>query len=158
MDFWSLTPSIRWILWWEGLIVNHNKELPRNTSKTMIPFMKMAIYIFCFSGLILLQYYVLCLAKILMYILVDTRLWQTSSTTSARPFPKCFWVQSLGIPSWILMEKWCSGWTSWNSVKTSTGFSSCQTFSVFLPLVVPWDSVVDPTWKSEVLLGLRKIR
>ena len=40
----------------------------------------------------------------------------------------------------------------------SRGFSTCQAFSFLVPLIAPWDPILDPGGKSEVLKGLRNIQ
>ena len=54
IDFDTLIPSIQEVFTLEGLIVNQHTVLPRNLPQTTISIMKMAIYNFLFSGLILL--------------------------------------------------------------------------------------------------------
>tara|TARA_B100000497_G_C7438062_1_gene272847 strand:- start:290 stop:520 length:231 start_codon:yes stop_codon:yes gene_type:complete len=54
IDFDTLIPSIQGVFTLEGLIVNQHTVLARNLLKTTICTMKMAIYNFLFSGLILL--------------------------------------------------------------------------------------------------------
>ena len=42
---------------------------------------------------------------------------------------------------------------SQNQIKNRYGFSTDHTLSFFVPLVVPWDPILDPDGKSEILVG-----
>ena len=76
-----------------------------------------------------------------------------------RHFPFSFLWLSLGGPAWVLAGKTVilRGATQ-NSHKSRLCFFTHQTFSIFIPLAVPWCPNLDPCCKSVILTGARKIR
>jgi hypothetical protein len=58
---------------------------------------------------------------------------------------------SLGVPSWILVEKMSSWCDLIKSIRRSLWFFYLSNVFRFFPLVLPWDPILGPGGKSEVL-------